>query len=47
MSEFAFQIYLLMVEDAIPIALTFGMCNLIVGWLFNVIINRGKKYESL
>lgn len=47
MSEFAIQIYFLMVEDAIPIALTFGFCNLIVGWLLNAILNRGKRYESL
>lgn len=47
MSEFAFDIYMLMVEDAIPFAFTFALCNLIVGWIFNTIFNRGKRYENL
>jgi len=41
-SEFALELYLSLVQEALPIALVFGICNLIVGWLFNIIFNRGE-----
>lgn len=34
-SQFALDLYTKIVEGAVPIALVFGVCNLIVSWFFN------------
>lgn len=34
-SQFAFDLYMKIANGAIPIALVFGICNLIVSWFFN------------
>lgn len=41
-TQFALDLYLSLVQEALPIALVFGICNLIVGWLLNIIFNRGE-----
>lgn len=42
-TEFALELYLSLVQQAMPIALVFGIGNLIVSWLLNVIFNRGER----